>query len=416
MKYGISNWGRTRKFATLSIMFLQFFAPQAHGQNSNISFDDILRNPNNIELNLQYAKNKAADDNVLSALGALERIILENPERDDVRLYYASLLLRIDDLQAARGEIHILEQRQLSSPQMQELAQLQKQAGLTPKEGTDGFSGQLALGVQYDSNAGNLFKDAPFLTIANGDDIAAFGQGSLIFKKQLSSQFAFHAGVDGQITRHETYSRVDYDTVSGFVGIKAALIGMNWKLDGVFDQVYIDNKKYLTQYGPRLDFIKSFGSGWKLVGQGLYLDQQFENTQFTPFEYLRSGGYVAGQLGIIKEFSRTTSLGLYAGYGDKDADFSTYKYDEFFVGGDFNHRFVNNMYAKTGANYRQQDYDANNQDDKLINAYGVFGIPFSAIKQNLKIELGVNYTQREFGYTGLDFDNVGLNSRLVWDF
>jgi hypothetical protein len=75
---------------------------------TGITYEDILKDPDNIELNARYAQEQIARGELLSAAATLERILLINPDLADVRLLYVVVLYRLDSLNEAQKELDVL--------------------------------------------------------------------------------------------------------------------------------------------------------------------------------------------------------------------------------------------------------------------------------------------------------------------
>ena len=67
--------------------------------NSQISFEQILKNPNDLKLNLKYAKEQEDLGNFKSVISTLERLTSLYPENIDLKMYYLSISLRIDSVE-----------------------------------------------------------------------------------------------------------------------------------------------------------------------------------------------------------------------------------------------------------------------------------------------------------------------------
>jgi hypothetical protein len=76
---------------------------------TDVTYEDILKDPDNIELNARYAQDQIAKGELLSAAATLERILLVNPNLADVRLLYAVVLYRLDSLNEAGKELEALK-------------------------------------------------------------------------------------------------------------------------------------------------------------------------------------------------------------------------------------------------------------------------------------------------------------------
>lgn len=91
-----------------------------------ISFEQIYLNPDDQDLNLNYARQQAALGDYLTAAASLERMLYSQPNWDSARLFYAICLFHLDDLQASEQELKILEARPLTTDQRKLLKSYKK--------------------------------------------------------------------------------------------------------------------------------------------------------------------------------------------------------------------------------------------------------------------------------------------------
>jgi Flp pilus assembly protein TadD len=69
-----------------------------------VTYADVLRDPDNIELNLRFARTRVNEGNVRGAAATLERILLIDPDLAQVRLFYGVVLYRLENLDEAEKE------------------------------------------------------------------------------------------------------------------------------------------------------------------------------------------------------------------------------------------------------------------------------------------------------------------------
>jgi len=81
----------------------------------SIAFEDVFQNPDDNVLRLNYARQQASLGDFISAAHALEGMLYANPNWDTARLFYAILLVELDDRAAAIYEFNILMDRPLSA-------------------------------------------------------------------------------------------------------------------------------------------------------------------------------------------------------------------------------------------------------------------------------------------------------------
>jgi hypothetical protein len=69
----------------------------------NALFDELLRDPANVELNLRYAELSEKLGDTEAAISALERLVVYAPDRTDIRLQLGLLYLSIGSNDMARS-------------------------------------------------------------------------------------------------------------------------------------------------------------------------------------------------------------------------------------------------------------------------------------------------------------------------
>ena len=78
----------------LLILLFSFFLTKS--VYSKITYKEILDNPIDLELNLNYAKQQEQAGNVKSTIATLERLSMLYPKNTDIKLYLLSILLKMD--------------------------------------------------------------------------------------------------------------------------------------------------------------------------------------------------------------------------------------------------------------------------------------------------------------------------------
>ena len=115
-------WGACKLFTITMLCFCAaVFSPVAQAQvvetRTFISAQDVYENPDDHELNLEYAKQEIRRGEMLNAASALERMLYANPNWHSSRLLYAALLYRLDDSKAALRKLPPLKGRELNDHQ-----------------------------------------------------------------------------------------------------------------------------------------------------------------------------------------------------------------------------------------------------------------------------------------------------------
>lgn len=89
-------------FKKIIFIFFVFFSSKTF---SEITFEQILQDPNNLELNLQYAKEQEALGNYKPVIATLERLSDIYSDNLDLKLYLLSISLKIDSKERTKDII-----------------------------------------------------------------------------------------------------------------------------------------------------------------------------------------------------------------------------------------------------------------------------------------------------------------------
>jgi hypothetical protein len=132
-----------------------------------VTYADVLQHPDDIDLNYRYAQSQVAAGELRGAASTLERILLLEPDLARVRLLYAVVLYRLDNLNEAEREFRTVSQLPMADSLRVEVDYYLEQIALRRK--TTRYTATLGGGMQWDSNrnagpAGGdiLFLDTPF--------------------------------------------------------------------------------------------------------------------------------------------------------------------------------------------------------------------------------------------------------------
>ncbi len=400
---------------------------QAHAQSPAITFADILAAPSDSELNMRYAKQQAAKGDILSALSALERILLSDFGNDAARLYYAELLSEVDDLQAVKREVKILAGRTLSEEQRARLMALGGSLVKKTSPVKNGFSGLLAAGIQYDdSSAEFLAQDISILI--DTDDISYKAQGALNYTRDLGNNIVFTAGVTGQLLRREEYTQGNFDALAGSLGLRGSLGEVGWSVSASRQDLKIDGEKYAEQMGGQLTLATNLSKKTKVFATGGYYDQDFNELPFTNTEELRDGDYYRVGAGVQQKITDKLSAGLGVHYENKSAVDDILAYDGMRFEANATLRLPNQAYMRANGLYRVSDYKdtparfTRERTDTQLYLRGSAGIPISSLGiesdlvKNITAEMGLSYLDRGTNIDLTETQNFGADARLIWTF
>jgi len=82
-------------------------------EGERVPYEEILKDPDNIDLNFRYARQQVSENDLLGASGTLERILMIDPSLTPIRFYYAVVLYRLDNIKETERELVLLLKEKL---------------------------------------------------------------------------------------------------------------------------------------------------------------------------------------------------------------------------------------------------------------------------------------------------------------
>ena len=268
-------------------------------EGKDVTFEQILADPDNIELNYLYAETQIRNGDVISASATLERILLIDPNLPRVRLLYAIVQYRLENLAEAQKELESV--RELEMPDSLRLEIDQYLYQIQQKRKRLRMSAYVSLGGGYDTNRNGspssgqvLILDTPFDvsgSAAQGDDWNV--QGVTRFDAVYDLGFQARHELFGSLTGYAQQQKQlgQYDIRSGSVEF-----GGNYDLTPttitpvVYDRrLSLARQNYLHVTGMRLRATTQVMSGVAGYVEGVGEDQKYRNISTDQFGRERSG-------------------------------------------------------------------------------------------------------------------------------
>lgn len=420
--------------AALSLL-LAAVAGQAKAQD----FEAVLAAPDDIPLNLAFARAQVLEGNLSVAASTLERVLITDPNLHSARLFYAVVLFRLGDLQGAQEELRRLEGVDLSPLQRAEAQGYTRriEQGLSPRS----LSGRLSAGLVYeDDAAGAYFTAFEFLGaptpesglasevslrldgrmgLGSGRVYELYGSGLLFDRRRLSG-----AGID--------FQRADVAAgVSRTTRLTEARIGLTARL------VRLDDEPQLAETGLTGDFSWRVENALTLTARAEIVQQDYDEPGIDLLVPLLGGDrdgerYLAGA-GLSYRLTSRSTAGLGLDYEVKTAGYEPFGYAGPRLYASFDQRFDKGVYVLASASVRQLDYDADDvvflggarREDTRVAARVAVGAPLSAFtrtgatgdaREAVTLEGALFYSRRDSTAPLADFEGWGAEARLVWRF
>jgi hypothetical protein len=95
-------------FLSIGFAALGVAAPAQAQSDPTVEIDRVIQDSRSVSSALALARRQIADDDLIAAMGTVERVLIDHPEADDALLLHVSLLCRLDDASGARAELETL--------------------------------------------------------------------------------------------------------------------------------------------------------------------------------------------------------------------------------------------------------------------------------------------------------------------
>ena len=115
----------------LKFVFVLLFSvliTSANSEEKNITYLEILENPNDLDLNLTYAKQQGELGNFKQTIATLERLNIVYPDNVEIKLYLLSVLVQIDSPEKAKTIIEEMKLRKdLEAEDLETLQEIEEE-------------------------------------------------------------------------------------------------------------------------------------------------------------------------------------------------------------------------------------------------------------------------------------------------
>lgn len=198
-----------RRLLSFSVLAVGLSALPAQAE---VSYADILADPDNPALNQQFARERLAGGDAKAALAAVERVLVAEPSNLGARLFRAEVLAALGaDLQA-EGELRALSALPLPADIKARVEAMQARIAQRRKR----FTTQVNLSVGYTENDNATNWPSDNTVLLNGEQVATTGENA--YEIVL---------IDGT----ETSEPVKDDTLNSALSLSSSydLGGENWR-------------------------------------------------------------------------------------------------------------------------------------------------------------------------------------------
>lgn len=411
---------------------------------SNVTYDQVLSDPDNIELGYLYAVGQIRKGDLLGASATLDRLILLAPKEPNIRALRAIVLYRLDNLREAEREFADLLTLELDPNLRRNIERYA--AELDRRTQQTRLNLLTSIGYQYDTNRAGAPNSGQVRTFLGTFDIEEAG------RKEDDHSFTglIRLGIEHDLatqTRNTLFASIsaygadqfqldDYDTED-----ISAQIGGRFEFGAVFltptlsyDHLFLGGDSYVDSYGGGLRADMRINDPVNLWIRGDITGVDYYNTPLYPTGDLQSGSDLAITLGAdfyIGTDQRLTVSATHHGF-NSNQDWETYVGERV----NLNHTWLigGGAFLLTDLFGEYVNYDMadpitgeTNRDDWIYRARMTLGVPvqtlFSAeewpdVLDGLTASIYGEYYRADSNITNYEYDNVrgGLTISKRWEF
>ena len=273
----------------------------------DITFEQVMKDPDNIKLNMAYAKTQIRKGDIKGASATLERMLRINPRLEEVRLLYAAVLYRLDNMTETKEELSKIDKRALPEKSRIEYDILKKMIEQREKKTT--WSGQLSAGINYDTNR-NAFPEDDTIIYPNGSILKLQGEEQKDTSYTLSAyldmerklgqhnKHSFFAGGSYYMSRQSDISSLDMGIISGKAGFNFNSRIFTLSPQVIYNNISLDGNSYMDTAGTALRSNHFINKKTAAYAEGKYLNQKYKNSNSYKNNSERNSYVTALTLGL----------------------------------------------------------------------------------------------------------------------
>ena len=318
------------------ILFLIFFSSKTFAE---ITFEQILQDPNNLELNLQYAKEQEALGNYKPVIATLERLSDIYSDNLDLKLYLLSISLKIDSKERTKDIIDQIKRSPvLTNAIRQRLDEIVKTLEAQDKQQKNewvqfidiGYNSTLDNNVNTKSDSNTLYISDSLSNYAidtvDDDDFQNIGVKYGAYK-QLSNTSNINFNVGKGLTRQNRDKNKENDAHSLFVNYNKQI---NKNYISTFYSLNENNNLHESDYVVH-SFILENRYGFR-PNQNIVLSGNYSLTDYrtdSVFTAAEDKNNEAQGLTVGYEYfiNQNNNIKFKYGFNDYNAKLDSYGYD-----------------------------------------------------------------------------------------
>jgi len=179
---------KLNKFKLVFASIFLLVTTSAFSSEKNITYMQILQDPNDLDLNLKYAQQQGKMGNFKQTISTLERLNMLYPDNVEIKLYLLSVLVQVDSPEKANSIIEEMKlRRDLEAEDLETLLEIEEEL----KDRAPSLwnvTADISFGVLYNDNVNSVTKNR---RKEDSDSVVAFN--SAMFDRTLSGGLGLSA-------------------------------------------------------------------------------------------------------------------------------------------------------------------------------------------------------------------------------
>ncbi len=357
-----------------------------------VTFSDVLKDPDNVELNFDYARTLVAQGDLKGASATLERMLLNNPELAQVRLFYAIVLYRLDSLDEAERELKSISGLPMPDSLRKEIQGYLDRISFRKK--LTRFSASLSFGFAYDSNrnaaprSGDvLFIDIPLEVSDNQrehSDKSFLSIGSLRVRHDLGYQEKHEVFAGLSFYRQDDLHLND-QSLQSYAFDAGGTYKSDWvnvTLQPTHTRIRLADQSYYEATGGRFRLDKKVDKSFDVYADYTGVYENFRGITTSPTSVDRTGGRQEIHAGFTWTVTPTLQLNFEYDYIRKNTRESYVAYDGYQLQGNLTYLMDGGQFLLISASGERDVYDdadpfvsAMRRRDTIMRWRGTYGAP-----------------------------------------
>ena len=416
------NFKRFKYFLIPSILLM---ATSVYSSEKNITYMQILQNPNDLDLNIKYAQQQGKMGNFKQTISTLERMNMLYPDNTEIKLYLLSVLVQVDSPEKANTIIEEMKLRRDLSPE--DLETLQEiELELKDREpGLWTFAADISAGSVFSDNVNSVSKTR---LKSESDSVVGFNSAKhdrtlsggigLTATRPIGEESSLLINASHSISEQYQETDDDYQSYGLTVGLDTILLGQS-----VSPYLMLSKSDYQTD-ADSFSFMYGAGSFFSIgernsisYGYAFSDSKGNHNSTDTTADETNSTGH-SFTLGHDFIFNELITTNISLGYSDSDAKVDAGNdYETYDVGFGLNFAFpwayiaVSNSYSFNDYKKPDTTVNSNRIRSDVTNTFDVMltkaiGDIFPALDPNRSLFINLSYEKVVSEANILNYDYI----------